>query len=284
MYFKRPFGIIPLMKWTKSIFVMAYTTVNTLIFIVGLIRLLLAPSLAGLGIVIASGTVCAYMGSLYLRSPRTHPWIPELLGGTGLGFFLTLGGTDWQILTAGLPGLVASLLYIRWYSQLERGETVLKVGRRMINVSFRDVNGRSVSVRDLRGQAAVLLCYCGNWCPLCMAQIREVADRYRQIADLGAVVVLISPQPETQTAELSAKFDIPFRFWVDEKGKAIRQLGILHETGLPAGMQAMGYASDTVFPTLIVIDKEGIIRFLDQTDNYRIRPHPDTFISILKKL
>ena len=62
---------------------------------------------------------------------------------------------------------------------------------------------------------------------------------------------------------------------------AARQLGLDWQHGLPAGMQVLGYASETVLPTVVVIDAEGTILLADQTDNYRVRPEPGMFIDVL---
>jgi hypothetical protein len=51
--------------------------------------------------------------------------------------------------------------------------------------------------------------------------------------------------------------------------------------GLPFGMQLLGYDSDTVMPTVIITDDEGKIIFADLTDNYRVRPEPETFMRVL---
>jgi hypothetical protein len=38
-----------------------------------------------------------------------------------------------------------------------------------------------------------------------------------------------------------------------------------------------------VFPTAIVTDAEGRILLADQTDNYRVRPEPFTFLAALDR-
>jgi len=95
----------------------------------------------------------------------------------------------------------------------------------------------------------------------------------------GAQVALVSPQSHEHTRELVKRFDVPFRFFVDRGGRAARSLGIFHEGGVPLGMP--GYGADTVFPTVIVTDSEGRILLADQTDNYRVRPEPETFLAAL---
>ncbi len=70
-------------------------------------------------------------------------------------------------------------------------------------------------------------------------------------------------------------------FLVDPDARAARSLGILHEGGLPATLDVLGYDQDTVLPTAVLADAAGTIMFSDQTDNYRVRPEPETFLAAL---
>ena len=60
--------------------------------------------------------------------------------------------------------------------------------------------------------------------------------------------------------------------------RMVSQLGIDHSYGTPMGMQMLGYDSETILPTVVIADGEGKIILADQTDNYRIRPEPETFL------
>ncbi len=145
-----------------------------------------------------------------------------------------------------------------------------------------DNNGRTLSSGSFSGQPALWLFYRGNWCPLCMAQIEEVAERYRELAARGVEVLLVSPQPAEHSRKLAARFDVPMRFLVDPGNRAARALGILAADGVPLGMQMFGYDTETVLPTVLLVDAEGRILWSDQTDNYRIRPEPETFLAVLE--
>ena len=70
-----------------------------------------------------------------------------------------------------------------------------------------------------------------------MAQIKEIAAQYEQLADHGVQIVLISPQPHKHTQKLAQRFEVPFIY---------------------------------------------LIIFADLTDNYRVRPEPETFMRVLK--
>ncbi len=181
-----------------------------------------------------------------------------------------------------VAGAATFALYSLWYSRLGRTPSnKIAVGTRFPAITLQDVNGKPFPIRDL-SQPALLMFFRGNWCPLCMAQIKEVAAMYREIAELGVRVLLVSPQPHENTVALAKRFDVDFDFVTDPGGKAGRELEIEMKNGLPMGMGMLGYAADTVFPTVVVLDAKGIVRWADQTDNYRVRPAPSTFLPVLR--
>ena len=240
-----------------------------------------------LGPLVAAGAFLGVIFSLGRASARTSANLPVMLTASGAGLCLALwgaasglGSTAATLLATG--SVAGSFLYVFWYSRLGRRESeLLEVGRELPDFSLENAEGKRVASSDFRGRPAVYLFFRGNWCPLCMTQIKEVAARYREIAERGARVVLVSPQSHDKTRALARRFDVPFDFLVDPRGRAARQLGIEHEGGLPAGMRMLGYAEDTVLPTLVVTDASGKIVFADQTDNYRVRPEPETFLRVL---
>jgi len=96
------------------------------------------------------------------------------------------------------------------------------------------------------------------------------------------VSVMISPQTHKFTKGLAKKFDVSFDFLTDENNRAAQALGIASPNGLPMGMQVLGYDSDTVLPTVIITDTGGKILWVHETDNYRIRPEPETYLAVLR--
>ena len=70
---------------------------------------------------------------------------------------------------------------------------------------------------------------------------------------------------------------------IDEDNQAARILGIEALQGTPKGLEVLGYESDTVLPTAILTNQQGEVIYTDQTDNYRVRPEPETFIEVFQK-
>lgn len=219
---------------------------------------------------------------------RTSKHLPVItvLGAAGIGYAEWLWVSEQApvlILLWSIAAFVLFQMYNYWYSSLGRkASSKIKVGHKLPDFILTNSSGDTVHSSSFEGKQTLFMFYRGNWCPLCMAQIKEVAKHYQQIAKSGTEIVLISPQPHSNTESIAKKFAVPFNFMTDKNNSAANVLNIAMANGLPAGMEVLGYDSDTVYPTVIITDKKAVIIFVDQTDNYRIRPEPETFLPYLK--
>ncbi len=217
---------------------------------------------------------------------RTSDRLPLLQVSASIGLVLALAGlaTGGPLLPAALAGIgmTGSLLYVHWYSRFGREHSpALDVGSPLAGFALHEADGTEVPVESLRGRPALLLFYRGNWCPLCMAQIKEVAEQYRALERRGVQVVMVSSQPAGHTRRLAARFEVGLRFLIDRDLQASRKLGIYDPHATPAGMEVLGYTHDSTLPTVVVTDAAGTVIFAHETDNYRVRPEPSLFLEVL---
>lgn len=271
------------MNRLKSIFISLYLT----LLVVGLVRAVWQFSeQAGWGwVVLALAPALAFFGWVFgfsvarTGSASVAMWAGPLLAAVGMWLTGVSAIEPWfWVLDVGLG---CSLLYVLWYSRYgQRDSLLLQVGKVLPELTFENDQGKPVSTAEFDGPL-LLLFYRGNWCPLCMAQIKEVANQYNELASKGVNLLMISPQSHDNTAALARRFSVPMQFLVDKELAVAKALGIEALAGLPAGLEVLGYDSDTVMPTVIITDANGKILFVDQTDNYRVRPEPATFIQAL---
>jgi len=163
----------------------------------------------------------------------------------------------------------------------EEGKIKGRLHKKVPDFELEDFQKNKVIASAFFDKPTIFLFYRGNWCPLCMAQIKEIAKGYKALKQRNVNVVFISSQPHKYTKSLAEKFDLQFNFLVDNSNKIAKQLGILSKNGIPMGFQLFGYDNDTALPTVIITNKKGTIIFADLTDNYRVRPEPATFFRIL---
>jgi peroxiredoxin len=112
--------------------------------------------------------------------------------------------------------------------------------------------------------------------------VHEIASRFADLEKLGVQLNLISSQPEDKARQLAGELSAPVRFLVDRNAEVAEALDIAERHAIPAGTAA-GYSRVGAMPTTIVTNASGTILFTDQTDNYRVRPEPDIYISILRR-
>lgn len=217
-----------------------------------------------------------------------HFPIPNALGASGVA----MSAWAWLSLDADILAPVLAdiswacfMLYAYWFSTFggRQPSIRLRLGNKLPHFTLRATNGALLTSAQLTDKPAILIFYRGNWCPLCMAQIKELVARYKDISALGVRVALIAPQPHDNTVELADKFGVKFDFLTDEGNAAARALGIENPNGIPMGMQALGYDSESVMPTVIITNGDGEIVWAHETDNYRIRPEPDVYLDVLRK-
>ena len=276
----------------KSLFIFPAVGITMVLFLVSIIGAVLGgfEATAWLGAAIASvplPVIAAYV--TFGGVERTSENMPFMLLIGAAGAMVALweqfieGSSGWGPTGVALASGLLLVMYVFWYSRFGRHDSVhLLVGGKLPEFSLKDVDGNDFDSSSLLGAPAVLMFYRGNWCPLCMAQINEIAGRYQDMEAMGIKVVLVSPQPEEYSRKLAGQYEVPFIALIDEDNKVAEELGIAVKNGVPIGIPG-GYPPDTVLPTLIVTNENGTILFSDQTDNYRVRPEPDVFLAILRR-
>lgn len=277
------------MNRAKSIFISSASmvwTYFTYIFVRDLV--VNCYSLSGLGLFFVSLLPLAFFMVLLALRPvaRTSRSLNVFTTLIFIGLVLVSaefyqGNAPLNYLLVAISSLVLWLLYVYWYSILPARQSVIKVGNFLPELTFIGNDNKEVSSTDFEGKSVLYMFYRGNWCPLCMAQIREISAQYQELERRGVAVLLISPQPVSHSVALAKKMKVNFQFLTDENNAMARQLKIDQDHGVPLGFEVLGYKSETVLPTVIITNEEGKILFLDQTDNYRVRPEPETFLEVL---
>jgi len=103
-----------------------------------------------------------------------------------------------------------------------------KVGQKAPDFSLPDQNGDTVSLHSVlqRGPAVVVF-YCGEWCPYCDLTLRAYQRILPAITALGASLIAISPQTPDSTLTTVEKKELSFSVLSDVGNVLGRQYGIV---------------------------------------------------------
>ena len=183
-------------------------------------------------------------------------------------------------------GAIAVLLIIAWIWVTRRGlratPAQLKPGSPLPDFRATDEQGDPVRSVELHGSPTVILFVRGNWCPFCSRQVSNLTQHYRDIVDLGAKLILITPTPLETTRRVAEFFKVEFDFWLDDELTVTRQLGLLQEGGVPKSY-GKEYGRDTIWPTALVVDTSGIITYTELSKHISDRPDPKTLLREVRK-
>jgi thiol-disulfide isomerase/thioredoxin len=137
--------------------------------------------------------------------------------------------------------------------------TYLKPGYKTIDFTFKDINGKPVSLSDARFKNKVVIVQImGSWCPNCMDETRFfTSGYYQQYHPKGVEIIGLAYERTTDFAksqhtlqQVKAHFNIPYPLLIT---------GYTPSRGDPQKSLPM-LADFKGFPTTIIIDKKGTVR------------------------
>jgi peroxiredoxin len=112
--------------------------------------------------------------------------------------------------------------------------------------AFTSSEGEHITLEDLRGKV-VLIDFWGTWCPPCVESVPEIRDLYKRYAKQGNFVILSISSDDDGDEQTWREFIVKNKMvWPQYRDKDHR---ILSAFGIRA------------FPTYILIDHEGIVRY-----------------------
>jgi peroxiredoxin len=155
-----------------------------------------------------------------------------------------------------------------------------------------DVAGMATSLAAIRGgAAAVVVFYRGAWCPYCNLALRTYeAQLVPALTGRGVKLIAVSPQKPEGSMTTQDRNKLSYNVVSDPGSKIAAELGILTApTGDAAAAQAKAgldlknvNADGTPalpMPTVVVVDAEGIIRWIDVHPNYSTRSEPEDILA-----
>jgi peroxiredoxin len=86
----------------------------------------------------------------------------------------------------------------------------------------------------------------------------------------------VSVDPPETSKRLKERLECDFTFLSDGEGTLLDALGIRHRDGAPG--------RDIAFPTAILVDSKGIVRWTYESETYRQRAHPEEIFRAIEQL
>lgn len=151
----------------------------------------------------------------------------------------------------------------------------LNVGDRAPDFSLPASDGKTYSLKGLKGKKIVLYFYPEDDTPTCTKQACTFRDGYSEIKKKGAEVIGVSPNNTASHEKFSKKYRLNFPIVSDEDKTIMKAYGVWKKKQL-FGIKYIG-----VVRTTFIINEQGIITHI--FSNVRIKGHLEKVLQALSE-
>lgn len=110
-----------------------------------------------------------------------------------------------------------------------------------------------------------------------MAELQGLGAALSDAERAGIEVVAVSPDPNEQSQRLADGLRLGYRFVADPDLAVTRRWGLIHRRGGPGGR-------DVPRPATVLLDRDGVVRWVSLSDNYQVRPDPRDVVRAVRAL
>lgn len=174
---------------------------------------------------------------------------------------------------------------------------VVKVGDALPEASLLAADASATDLSTvLAGAPAVLVFYRGAWCPYCNITLKTYqAELLPALTAQGVGLVAISPQHPDRTADTVSSAGLGFTVLSDPSNALAATLGIVTAPSAEArsahtelGFEVSDNNADGTpgvpFPTVLLVDAAGTVRFVDVQVDYTSRTEVQTVLEAVRQL
>lgn len=169
---------------------------------------------------------------------------------------------------------------------------VAEPGAAMPDGKLLDSRGEATTLEQARdGRPAVVVFYRGAWCPFCNIALRTYQEQLvPALTSRGVDLIAISPQKPDGSLTAKESNDLTFTVLSDPGNQIAGELGILTRPteGARQSQRKLGLdlpsnnadGTDTLtMPTVVVLDADGTVRWIDVHPNYTTRTEPSAVLA-----
>ncbi len=179
-----------------------------------------------------------------------------LVAGIAAGIVLLLGGL-FLVLVAG--------------SGQRRGTARFAVGGRLPDFVATDDEGRPFALAALRGRPVLLKFFRGHWCPYCVAELRRWCELQPELDARGVTVVGVCGETAEEIRTKRVKHGLRAILVPDPQLVVTDLFGLRNPRNLAP---RPGVVIPLPIPTTILVDADGVVRWVDQSTDYMRRSDP----------
>lgn len=166
----------------------------------------------------------------------------------------------------------------------------LLIGEQIPDTPLLNSKGEKTQLSKVFSQKpTVLIFYRGGWCPFCNVHLAEIGKIEKDILQAGYQIVAISPDDYQNLQSTSEKSQLGYQVLSDSQGDLLKAVGIAFQAPEKAksyiASQTKGKVTEILpVPTLMVVDKKGVILFEYINPDFKKRISGKLLMAVLKSL
>lgn len=110
-----------------------------------------------------------------------------------------------------------------------------------------------------------------------MAELQGLGAALSEAEKAGVEIIAVSPDRNDQSQRLADGLKLAYRFVADADLAVTRRYGLVHPRGGPDGQ-------DVPRPATIVLDRQGVVRWMSLSSSFQVRPDPGDVIRAVRAL
>jgi len=258
----------------------------------------------------AVATVISFGAIAYYFSTIPQNKVPERP--VGLIFFLLVGiSLTGKALYSGIPGSLASVLgivalsiipvfmgsFILWILTQRKtpiGDIKVKVGDTLLQFSATTSEGVPFNSEEFKGKRILLKFFRGGWCPYCCAELNLFNDMSEELNQYNVNIVALSGDTPEEAHTHKNRDGLDFTILSDSDLAVVRQYGVEHHKALGGDTKNVSFSIAGIpfpskfrfkamsIPTSLLVDEHGVIQWIDQSEDYRLRASKETVMAAVK--
>jgi peroxiredoxin len=182
---------------------------------------------------------------------------------------------------AAALAIVAGLAFLALYAASGQAQLTpaVAVGRPVVDFTAHDDDGNPFDLRRLRGTPFLLKFFRGHWCPYCVAELRRWEEMRAELDARGIAIVTVCSDSAEQIRQGRRKHGLRATMLPDP------QLAITDRYNLrnPKNFAPKpGLIIPLPIPTTILVDADGLVRWIDQASDYMHRSDPERVLRAIR--
>jgi thioredoxin-dependent peroxiredoxin len=141
----------------------------------------------------------------------------------------------------------------------------IQAGEMAPDFNIKSSSGREVRLYDCKNKKTVLMFFFNHDRPGCLERLKALAGDYGCFKEAGIIVFPITILKRDEGEALARELGLPFSILCDEDHSVVRAYNMGQCSDTPSHV-CFEVVHDVEFPTMLIVDTSGIIRYRHAVD------------------